>query len=187
MAKLPEHLRPPFNEIVEKLNARISQKFRSLFIFDIQNDCSCDIEKYDVIDQESSALVISKNGIEKLDSSLIHLPMMPEISDKDIWSLLEKAIEYAPDRQLNHDIWLNRMLYNPSSDMEAVCKEFKKVAKHDIWLNKDGTIFGFWPADFVPKDFVYFIPEPDFFGVISAVIDKYGAFCMPKQMLKRML
>lgn len=196
MAKLPEHLRPEFKTVLDALEQRVSPRFRDIFVLDIQNDCDCDIEKYDR-GLMKRIVYLDYGGIKDLDKDSvepglpiydwIHLPMLNDISEKDIWKLLKAASNSAPYYSANDDITPSNIIYNPKSDGNKVLALYTEVTGKDICPFRDGTIPGWFAADFVDENEVFFTPEPEFFGVISANIGKFGAFCIPDNMLRRYL
>jgi hypothetical protein len=178
--KLPENERPPVSSISKRLDERISRKIQNIFVQDIQNDCTCSIETYDS-DICNDLVYLSKDGIQNGSSNKIPLPMLNNICEKDIINLLELACKKAGNKW--DDILLSKMLYNPANDGKKMIMVFEKYI-HPIHVNRSGDVYGWIPMDFVPLDCVYLIPEPEFFGVLSVNIDKFGAFCFTNNIIK---
>lgn len=176
--KLPEAERPPMASISKRLDDRVSRKLQSLFVADIQNDCTCSIERYDS-DMSGNVLYLSVEGIkEKTIGNGLPLPMKEDISDQEIWSLLEAAIKHAGNILGNFGIWA--MLYNSKCDSEKLQKAMLEWSRY---IHPERIL----SADFVPIDCVFFFPDPEFFGAISVNIDKFGAFCIADHIVKKFL
>lgn len=183
MPKLPEDQRPPFAIIEAKLKERLSNKLARIFVQDIQNDCACDIEIYEC--DYDCILHTSLGGVKELSFGRCTLPMQKDLTDKEIWILLEEACKKA-SLSPSFDLW-NTMFYNVDSDIDKVLAIWQKTTSMDISANRGSEIVGWVAADFVPIDCVYFLPEPEFFGVISVNIGGFGVLCFPKNILRKSL
>lgn len=182
--KLPEHERPSLSSIYKKID-HIPNHLQNIFVNDIQNDCTCSIEVYDS-DHSNTVFYVSVDGIKeyKMFDERIRLPMIDSISEKDIWNLLQVACENSKNEW--NDILFGHMLYNPQSDKLKLEKAYEKYVGR-IHMFGDRSIAGWVAADFVPQDYVYLIPQPEFFGVLSTNIDKFGAFCFTRNIIKELL
>lgn len=181
--KLCEADRPPFQSIMDRLNQRVSQKLVNLFVADIQNDCACSTETYDAGFSDCHMFYTSPEGIKlHVIGERLPLPMKSDFSEKDIWDLLKAASAKAS--AADHGFNINQhMLYNTESDVKKLWEVFEKHC-HPVHVNRSGDITGWIAAPFVPKECVFFTPEPEFFGAISVNIDKFGAFCIAKNMVR---
>lgn len=183
--KLCEAERPPIESIVARLRERVPLKLSNLFVEDIQNDCCCSTETYDAWfdGNDASMFYTSPNGI-KLHTfgDRLPLPMKPDFSEKDVWDLLETASKKASTVDDGHIVFCH-MLHNPTSTIDKVGEAFVKHCGY-ININRSGDIMRWMPAPFVPKDCVFFTPEAEYFGAISANVDKFGAFCIARNMLR---
>jgi len=178
--KLPEAERPSIASISKRLDDRISRKIQNIFVQDIQNDCTCKTETYDsCFDQH--VIYLSEGDAQSSRGARIPLPMLNDLSEKDICSLLEVACKVAGNEW--GDLHFSKMIYNPFNDRKKMYMAFEKYV-HPIHINRSGEIYDWIPMDFVPLDCVYLIPEPEFFGVISVNIDKFGAFCFAHNIIK---
>lgn len=183
--KIPENERPSFAIISKQLDACLSRDLQKIFVQDIQNDCSCDIERYDSeIDPKHYVAYISKNGIEfSIGKQQVCLPMLPTICEKDVLQLLKAAGDRS-DGYGPIDCDPRWMIYNPNSDFDHVLKTY--VAHMPIasfeHFKKDSI-----RTDIVPIDQVWFTPDAEFFGCLSCNIDKFGIFCMPNQIYKKLI
>lgn len=177
--KLPESERPPYSLIQKRLDERVSKTIQNLFIVDIQNDCTCHIEKY-AADIDMKYVFFSSGGIKiHTLGDQIKLPMQTEISNQDIWKLLEIACMNSSSLK-KYPFPYERVLFNPKSNIEKCIKQYEKYCRRD-WTSYQRN----WvSASFVKEDCVYFVPDPEFFGVISANIDKFGCFCIADSILK---
>lgn len=183
--KLPESERPDFNLIRKRLEDRVSRKIRSLFVEDIQNDCTCSTESYDS-DVNVDTFFTSSEGIKAHHfGTKLNLPMKDEFSEKDILDLLERALVEASDG--HGDLTYCKMLYNTKSDGKQLWQTFEKYCGYPPHMNRSGDIYDWVALPFVPEDCVYFLPDPEFFGAISVNIDKFGAFCFANHILKKSL
>jgi len=86
--KIKEHLRPPKLQLRNKLLDKISPLWEELFIFDIQNDCDCDIEKYDN-DVSGTVVTLDLNVIQH--NHYITLQMLPNINNQMLIEMVIKA------------------------------------------------------------------------------------------------
>lgn len=180
--KLCKADRPPMETIGARLNERVPLRLQNLFVVDIQNDCCCSTETYDAW-FEAAMIYISPDGIKAHTfGDRLPLPMKPDFSEKDIWDLLEAGSKKASTVDDGHVVFCH-MLHNPSSPIDKVGEAFVKHCGY-ININRSGDKMGWMKATFVPKDCVFFLPEPEFFGVISVNIDKFGAFCLARNMLR---
>jgi len=179
--KLLEADRPSVASIYKRLDDRISSPLKNLFLTDIQNDCSCNTEIYDCESQEG-VFYLSKEGIEEFPlQTRLPLYMKDDISEIEVWNLIRSACAKASDTDMNQSY--NHMLFNPKSDIIKVKKKFEN------WINpfaydRAGNPKGWISVNFVPENYVYLIPYSEFFGVISANIDKFGAMCFGKNIFK---
>ena len=178
--KLAEAERPPISLISKRLDDRVSKKIQNIFVQDIQNDCSCFTETYDS-DFDKAAIYLTEDGVKIQNMNQLPLPMMNDISEKDIITLLETACIHAGNKW--NDLFLSKMLYNPASDGKKMFLAFEKYG-HPVHMSRSGDIYGWIPMDFVPIDCVYLIPDPEFFGCLSVNIDKFGAFCYAHNIIK---
>lgn len=169
--------RPPMALISKGLDDRISRNLQKLFIVDLQNDCRCSTELYDS-DPDFKMIYVSETGIHKAYGNRLCLPMMYNLSEKDIMSLLEEAGKISPGTWVD-DVYPANIMFNPSSDMDWVYSVFEKyIAKKVVF--KDRSV----AASFIPKGQVWLLPDQEFFGCISVNIDKFGAFCVARQIVK---
>jgi hypothetical protein len=178
--KIPLDQRPPISSLSKRLNEKISKKILDIFVQDIQNDCACSTETYDT-DLMNEIVYLSKDGVKVEARDRMPLPMLNDISEKDIINLLDAACKKAGNKW--DDILLSKMLYNPSNDGKKMVMVFEKYV-HPIHVNRSGDIHVWIAMDFVPPDCVYLIPEAEYFGVITANIDKFGAFCFTNNIIK---
>ncbi len=184
MAKLPVEERPPFEEIRGRLSSRVSYQYRQLFVEDIQNDCACDIETYDCdVDYDAYYLTAADKVAKVKFHDRLPIPMLPEISDKSILLLLQKACENIGDLPRTDTI-PSSLLTNSKSDGNKIIHIMEKVLNRGICANRSGVIYGLAYADFLPVDEFVLIPEPEFFGVITNNIGGYGAFCFSNPLFK---
>jgi len=174
--KVPMCERPPMALISKRLDDRISRNLQKLFVLDLQNDCGCSTELYDS-DPEIRMVYVSESGVRESYGDRLSLPMIRDISDKDIMALLEEAGKISPGTWVS-DIYPAHMLYNPDSDMEWVTSVFAKYI--DIQVFNDRAI----ALPFIPKEQIWILPDQEFFGCISVNIDKFGAFCIAHQIVK---
>lgn len=179
--KLPEAERPSLESISKRLDDRIPRRVQNLFVQDIQNDCVCATETYDSY-PDSLIVYTSPEGLKRCNSSRLPLPMQPEISEKDIWDLLEAACTNC-DGSGSADLLYSKMIYNPASDIKRLFEVFEKHC-YPVHMNRSGEIMGWLAATFTPVDCCYMIPEPEFFGAISVNINKFGVFCFANTILK---
>ncbi len=181
--KLCDEDRPPMESIVARLRERVPIKLSSLFIEDIQNDCTCATETYDSGWHEMHIFYTSPEGIKQhVVGDRLPLPMKPDFSEKDIWDLLEASSKLAATTNHNFNV-LHKMLFNPESDVKKLWRCFEEHC-YPITTNRSGDIMGWITAPFVPKDCAFFLPEPEFFGAISVNVDKFGAFCQARNMVR---
>lgn len=90
-AKLPEHLRPPVETLERFLN--VSPEWRSKFLVDLQNDCACEVEHYDV-PHGPLRLAYWDNGLRFLEegASRLEMPMQPGVLTDEI---VARLVEFA--------------------------------------------------------------------------------------------
>jgi hypothetical protein len=182
MAKLPLSERPSFDFVKSRLRERIPQQLSNLFVEDFQNDCGCDVETYDS-ELSATTVYLSLEGIKEFtDSERTVLPMMPDICSQNIWDLLEYACQKAGNKFSG--AWLSTMLYNSNSDIQKVINVYKKHFG-PVEFDYTGEIKNGLTAPFVPENCVYFLPEPDCFGVISVNASKFGAFCYTMNIMRK--
>lgn len=180
--KLLESERPSIDYLWNVLNSKISKKLQNLFVIDLQTDCACATETYDATE---SALCTSLNGIkEQIYGDRICLQMKKDICDQEIIDLLDAACKKASDKLV--DLIPKCMLYNPNSDVKKLWEMFEKHC-YPVTVSRSGIKWGWNSFDFVPEDCVYFLPQPEFFGVITANVDKFGALCFPKSIMRKEL
>ena len=184
MAKLPIEERPPYEEIRGRLLSRVSAQYRQLFVEDVQNDCACDIETYDRDLEYDTWYLSAPDKVEKIMfGDKIPLPMLPDISDKSILLLLERAckdIGFNPTT----DTVPGALLTNAKSTGDKIVHIMEKVLNRGISMNRSGLVYGLAFADFVPVDEFILLPEPEFFGAITNNIGGYGAFCFSNPLFK---
>lgn len=183
--KLTLDQRPSTKSIHDKLDKLVSRHYQNLFVQDIQNDCACVTETYDY-DSGKYVCYLTKDGpLYTLVNSTcrVPVPMIENISEKDINNLLELSCLYAKDF-LSNDIKPFKMLVSPASPAPILFEIFKKITGYDLYCRHSGYIPDMIFGSFVPMDCVYFTPEPEFFGVISTNVGGYGVFCIPEHILK---
>jgi hypothetical protein len=188
--KVPESERPPFSLISKRLDDRVSRKIQNIFVQDIQNDCTCSIEVYDR-DIDKVVVYLSSDGTKEMSfGDRFPLPMLEDLSTDNIYDLLKRACELASHTR-PQNMFFARMLYNPESNPEAVDRALNELGSSIVIRGRDGVILTeSMPTiglSFVPKDSVFFLPDPEFFGAISVNIDKFGAFCFPQNMMRKEL
>lgn len=177
--KLAEAERPPISIISKRLDDRVSRKIQNIFVQDIQNDCSCTTETYDS-DFDKAVTYLSEEGIKIQNMS--PLPMMNDISEKDVLNLIETACNHAGNEC--GDVIISKMIYNPSTYGLRLKEVWEKSTGRDVHFTRSGETPEWIPMDFVPVDCVYLIPEPEFFGCLSVNIEKFGAFCFSHNIIK---
>lgn len=176
--KLPENERPSFESIQAALNSRVSPHLQKIFTPDIQNDCSCPIESYDC-DGFRETYYLSSSGFEKhKGASRLELPILPNISDADIFSLLKIMIDKAGND--GYDMMYRGVLYHPSANAAEL---------YDVFIEWGHTTFDcrhnyILANDMVPPGYAYLIPEPEFFGVLAANVGGFGVFANAHPVLK---
>jgi|SRR6185436_4662808 len=181
--KISEEHRPSILSISKKLDSKISKQLQSFFIIDLQNDCNCSIENYDA-EIDCTIAYLSTSGVKYYNSShCLALPMLSEICDQDILNLLQEAGTTSSGVS-NIDCLPTNMLFNIENDSDQVWSIYKKYTKQYVPSINRAFINGVFGADFVPKNQIWFMPQPEFFGCISVNIDKFGVFCLPQQIFK---
>jgi hypothetical protein len=184
MAKLPMEERPPFEEIQRRLFDRVSAQYRQLFVEDVQNDCACDVETYERDPEYDTWYLTAPDKVEKiLFGDRISCPMLPDISDKSILLLLQKACENIGDTPTTDTI-PRALLTNHQSTGDKIVHIMEKVLHRGISMNRSGLCYGLAYADFLPIDEFVLFPEPEFFGAITNNIGGYGAFCFSNPLFK---
>lgn len=188
--KIPENERPPIKEIEIFVNTRIDKKLQSLFVLDLQNDCSCDTENFDA-DESSGFAFVSQTEINKLNSywcTALQLPMLEDFTQEHLINLLKWAGDHSSETGY-YDCTPMVVLYNEnlsvSNEMINIFdEEYKKHrAKYEAPNIKPKLV----PVSFVLPDEIWILPEPEFFGAICANIGKIGAFCSTNKIMKRKL
>ena len=175
MIKLPEHERPPYEEIQGRLFSRVSKQYRDLFVPDIQNDCACPIESYDCDNDSDTWYLSESNKVEKvLFKVRLDLPMISEISDESILMLLKKACENVGENPID-DVVPVKVLTNPKSDRDKLIKVLSQ-----LYGDASSVVY----LDFIPVDDFIMVPEPEFFGALSVNIGGFGAFCFSRNLFK---
>lgn len=173
MAKLPESERPDSKLMRDQLYSKVSPQFRQIFVEDVQNDCACEIETYDAIDEASMWYLSATDKVELNPS--IHrmcLPMIPDISDQSILLLLKKVCENVQSLS-DADV----VPYVALLNLKATTEQQESVRKriYRSW-KQEGIIL----VDFIPEDTYFLLPEPEFFGALTMNIRGYGAFGISK-------
>lgn len=160
--KIPLDQRPSFESLSKKIDLLLPKQIQKMFVVDFQNDCACDIETYDV--DASNLYYLEKNGISnhKLGSRFC-CPMLPEISVKDVCDLLLKVFENAIE--LNSMPDCEFIIINNDSSLSNVYSNTIKVP-----LNNN--------------EYVYFIPQPEYFGCLSVNLAGFGLFCFAYDIFK---
>jgi hypothetical protein len=186
--KISEDQRPSSSSISKRLNDRISRKIQNLFVQDIQNDCCCDIERYDTnTDVKNYSIYLSETDIKSSlnGSKTLCLPMLNNISEKNIFHLLEEAGNQSDGNVLSDNVSINLfprfVIYNPDSNIENVIYTYREYTNLNSFQDDSVAV------KFVPKHQVWFTPDPEFFGCISVNIDKFGVFCIPNRIYKKEL
>lgn len=114
--------------------------------------------------------------------------MLTELSINDIWDLLKLACDNAGNEC--GDFLLRYMLFNPKTASSKLKEAYEtwcgKLSDWEVMVLATGPKYldDWIEAPFVPEDCVYITPDPEFFGVISVNIDKFGAMCFPAHILK---
>lgn len=182
-SKIDYSLRPTINSLSKRLEDRVSHKIRNLFIQDIQNDCSCIIEKYEILPRSQIAYIYNINEIKtSVEGMRFDLPMHSEISDQNIYNLLETACKLSKSDTIS-DAKYSSMLFNHNSNIEKLYIMFEQYCG-PIITNRSSDIYGWMNLYFVPIDCCYMLPEPENLGVISVNINNFGAFCITDNILK---
>lgn len=180
--KLPEDQRPDWTEMRKRLYSKVSAPLRQIFIEDVQNDCACEIETYDIVDQDTTGCfyLAAPDRVEILHScNKVNLPIIPDISDESIRLLLRTVCEKVSGVS-NADTIPYVAMVHPNATPEQKALVDKQIYRSSDW-KPDGIIL----ADFVPEDGYYLFPEPEFFGALTMNIGGYGAFGMPRTVSKR--
>lgn len=184
MNKLPESERPPFKDIERRLFDRVSYQYRQLFVLDIQNDCSCSIEVYDRDFMWDTWILSEPDKVEKITfGGRLALPMLSEISDKSVLSLLKTACDNISEEH-DPDVLPGAILTNVKSTGDKIVRLMEKTIRRDIVANRSGVIHGLAYVDFVPIDEFVLVPEPEFFGALSVNIGGFGAFCISNNLIR---
>ncbi len=87
MPKLPEHERPPV-ETLERFLA-VSPALRRSFLNDLQNDCACPTESYEV---EGPSVVWGSNGPEVVEGQRVIVPLHDGVLTD---SIVQQAVEMS--------------------------------------------------------------------------------------------
>lgn len=171
--KIPESERPSFKVISDQLNAKISKQLQDLFVIDLQNDCACSTETYDS-DLGRNAYYLSHSGIEKNLIDQITLPMLHSVTEQSIKELVAIATKHAGNDTFDQ-IYCG-MIYNPVINFDRVLKTYRRYCGEPNYDTRG--IYRWHANELVNNDYVYLIPDPEFFGVISANLGGFGAFCL---------
>ena len=184
--KLPEGERPSYASISKVLDGLISKKIQDLFVIDIQNDCSCDIERYEFDGNGDKLIYLKGNDIIvhgcSIDNTIIDLPMADTISDSLIKKLLAKACSYAKDTYNPESAGYisHKMLYNSNKIPVKIAEEF-----YNQWISPScRQATSIFDVDTLEGDAVYWFPDVEFVGVLTANVGKFGCCMTTKSILK---
>lgn len=184
MSKLPMNERPPFGDIERRLFDRVSYQYRQLFVSDIQNDCSCSIEVYDREPAWDTWILSELDKVEKITfGERLALPMLSDISDKSVLSLLKTACDNIKGEH-DPDVLPGALLTNTKSTSDKITHLMEKTIGRGIVANRSGIIYGLAFVDFLPIDEFVLVPEPEFFGALSVNIGGFGAFCISNNLIR---
>lgn len=189
--KLPEDQRPSISSIWAKVDKKIPKVLQNVLVMDVQNDCGCTIEKYDT-EPAREVVYLTSEGIKEATfaEGRLPLPMLDDISEADIWSVMQRACELATE-SFPEELVISKMLFNPHVSRKDLLIAFERWSRPARIKNRyDELIMEYYDwisAPFVPMDCVYFIPDPEFLGCISVNVDKFGVFCIPKHIAKKPL
>lgn len=87
MGKLPLDQRPPVGTLERFL--AVSPDIRQHFNVDLQNDCACEVEVYDIVWQ---VVYWSKNGLVKSVGHRLELPILPGVlTDETVLAMVLEA------------------------------------------------------------------------------------------------
>ena len=176
--KLPLEQRPNIKSIENRLTSRIDKKLLNLFVIDLQNDCDCEIEKYG-FDYLDKVLILDNHNVRFHND--INLPMMNEICNQDIKNLLTEAFKYAKDTP--GDTHYSKVIYNTNTQLSL---ETFNILDNicPLYQGRSGVSLNYFGLDFIEPGFAYIMPDEEFFGLVTANINKFGAFCFPENICK---
>lgn len=156
--KIPEDERPSLQTLADTLDSMVSKGLQDLFIVDLQNDCFCTTEPYQA-DAEDPISYIAFCG--EVDTNIyperISLPLLGNISDKDIQSLCSEATK------------------NASAFTSDVTYSNAVLAGHNVEIPDWAKSYQILRCDVDCDNFIYRIPDKEYFGVISVNLLGVGA------------
>lgn len=184
MDKLPEHLRPPVKELSDRVSKTIPSKLERFFVLDLQNDCACKIESYDM-DNTHGLCHTDANGVPVVNAQNFgghcHLPMFQDLNLNHIEDTIRQGLYLTTnnkpccDLNMNGDITIhNRMWLTPISVLID-----KSLHQEGLYKNAYAMEL---PEDL--KDSVFVLPEPEFLGVIGANLFGMGFFFLSKHVMR---
>jgi hypothetical protein len=156
------------------------KQFKNLLVIDPQEDCDCPVEKYD--GQVNINYIFPKDGIPnmvKFDrNSILPIPMSSEPIDyQQFKNCLLASLPYANMIDKVNVYEYSSLLISNKFKGENLSKEWQDTLVDYFIRNNDYNNIVITLSE-IPENYIYFMPEPEFFGCFTWNISKYGMFIM---------
>lgn len=153
--------------------------FTNVLVIDPQEDCECSVEIYDAGD--SVKCVWLQDDIPKIVDCYdrINLPMsLNPISFEQFKQCLLTSLAFASPIKSTQDIFsASRILINEDFKFEELPIEYFRALEH-LMPRRNNTVIC---LSEIPRNHIYFIPDPEFLGVFTWNISRYGMFIMAEK------
>lgn len=151
--------------------------FKNLLVIDPQEDCECETETYDA-DILPAQVIWLKNGSPEIIecANRIHLPMSKQINFEQIKQCILTALPFAQPMTDKDDPY-HMILMHPEAEVDKLSDKLKDILVS--FYRVDWTVICL-PE--IPKNKIYFSPDPEFFGCFTWNISRYGMFIIPERL-----